>query len=94
MKTKIRTVHEEQYGSKGKILGVLENYELNGNWKESFIYIYEDNMYIIFDTIIEMNEYLLYGDDNIKRAYLDENEFDEYYDSETSGKFVEILDWN
>jgi len=110
MKTKIRTIHEEQYGEEkkdvvhdepenyefgdgGRILGVLENYEVNGDWKDSFIYTYNKEMYIIFNTIIEMNEFLLYGDTNIKRAYIKEENFDELYDFEIDGKFEEKIKW-
>ncbi len=93
MKTKIRTIHEEQYGDGGRILGVLENIQIGGDFKESFIYTFNEEMYIIFNTIVEMNEYLLYGDMKIKRAYLKEENFDMLYDSEINGKFIDKLNW-
>ena len=93
MKTKIKAIHEEQYGDGGRILGVLQNYELDGDFKESFIYTYNDGMYIFFNTIVEMNEFLLYGDTNIKRAYIKESEFDFLYDNGVEDKFVDTLKW-
>lgn len=93
MKTKIKTIHEEQYGDGGRILGVLQNFNIEGDFKESFIYTYKDEMYIFFNTFVEMSEYLLYGDVNIKRAYIKEDEFDLLYDNQINGKFIDILKW-
>ena len=94
MKTKIKTAHEEQYSDNSRVLGVLLNYEIGGDWKESFIYIYRDETYVLFNTIIDMIDYLLYADKNIKRAYMDEKKFDEYYDVEfIDGKFSKYLIW-
>lgn len=95
MKTKIRTVHEEQYGDSGRIVGVLENYELNGDWKESFIYTYNNGMYIFFDTINDLNEYLFYGDEEtkIRRSYVREEIFDEIYDSPIEDGFAGLIKW-
>lgn len=99
MKTRIKTAHEEviTQGEKNKTIGVLLNYsfETNDNdWKESFMYVYNKGMYIFFDTIIEMINYLLYGETNMKRAYIKEEEFDEYYDAEfIDSTFKEKLNW-
>ncbi len=93
MKTKIKTIHEEQYGEGGRIIGVLQNYQIDGDFKESFIYTYNEEMYIFFNTIVEMNEYLLYGDANIKRAYMKEEDFDLLYDFEFEEKFTDKLNW-
>ena len=66
----IKTAHEESY-SDGRCLGVLINYkpfEDSDMIKKynSFTYIYrsktddpDDGMYIFFDTIIDMNDYLV-----------------------------------
>lgn len=92
-KTIIKTAHEESY-SDGRSLGILVNYEHDSIEKiDSFIYIYRDGTYIFFDTIIDMNDYLLYGDSKIKRAYMKESDFDKYYDNGLDGKFAKILKW-
>ena len=99
MKTKIKTAHEEKFtqGEKNRILGVLFNYSFeveHDGWRESFAYTYKDGMYIFFDTIIEMINYLLYGETKMKRAYMEENDFDELYDSNfIDGKFNDKLKW-
>lgn len=96
MRTLIKTVHEEEYSNKSKVLGVLLNYSDIDAWKDSLIYIfnYESTTYVFFNTIIDMNDYLLYGDNKVKRAYMDEEEFDQYYDAEfIEGSFVEKLTW-
>lgn len=80
MKTYIKTAHEEEYSNKSKSLGVLININENGERLDSLIYVYRDGMYIFFDTIINMNDYLLYGESKIKRAYMSEEDFDKYYD--------------
>lgn len=94
MKTRIKTAHEEEYSNKSRTLGVLLNYSSIEEWKDSLIYIYRDGMYIFFNTMIDMIDYLLYGDNKIKRAYMDEETFDSYYDAESiDGKFSDILKW-
>jgi hypothetical protein len=99
MKTRIKTAHEEEttQQDKKRIIGVLFNYSYeleHENWKESFVYIYKEGMYIFFDTIIEMLDYLLYGDTKMNRAYMEEQEFDEYYDAhDIDGSFGEKLSW-
>ena len=113
MKTRIITIHEEEYSNNGKTIGVLLNYSINHDtedwveslkayslnlntklYKESFIYIFHKNTYIFFNTIVDMNEYLLYGDNKVKRAYMEEEEFDELFDSEyINGMFSEFLVW-
>lgn len=98
MKTRIRTAHEETYqqSESEKTIGILENYsiEQNDQWKESFSYIYNQGVYIFFDTIIELIDYLLYGEKGMKRAYMKENIFDEYYDaSYINAQWTEVLEW-
>ena len=98
MLTHIKTIHEEAYSDNSKTLGVLFNYSSeieHEGWKDSLIYIYRDGMYIFFNTIVDMIEYLLYGNSKIKRAYMEEQEFDMYFDAEfISGSFTEILKWS
>lgn len=98
MYTHITTAHEEEttQQDKKKIIGVLFNYSSDvehEGWKESFVYIYKEGMYIFFNTIIEMIDYLLYGEAKMKRAYMEEQEFDELYDAVIDGKFGDKLTW-
>jgi len=93
MKTYITTAHEEEYSDKSRILGVLLNFDSNSKRVDSLVYIYHKNMYIFFNTIIDMNDYLFYGDNKTKRAYLSEEDFDKIYDNTINGKFSETLTW-
>lgn len=96
MKTIIKTVHEEQYSdNSSRIIGVLLNYsEEDANWKDSFPYYYKDGMYVFFNTIVDLIDYLLYGGKKMKRAYMQEETFDQYYDADyIEGSFNEILKW-
>jgi hypothetical protein len=70
MKTIITTAHEEEYSNGSKTLGILLNLDMNGKRIDSLIYIYHKEIYIFFHTIMTMNEYLLYGDGKLKRAYI------------------------
>lgn len=96
MKTFITTAHEEEYSNKINTLGVLLNMDEKFKRVDSLVYIYRHNrnMYIFFNTITEMNEFLLYGDGKMPRAYLHEDEFDKIYDLEyIEGKFSDQLTW-
>jgi hypothetical protein len=98
MRTKIKTTHEEQYSDGSRTLGMLYNYcvDLDGKttFGESFPYIYKAGNYIFFNTMVDMIDYLLYGESKMKRAYLTEAEFDAMYDIEfIEGKFTEKLEW-
>lgn len=93
MKTRIKTIHEEEYSDGSRTLGMLINYSSIEEWHESFVYVYREDTYIFFQTIVEMIDYLLYSDKNIRRAYLEEEVFDEYYDKDIDGKFSDILEW-
>ena len=96
MRTQITTAHEEQYSDGSRTLGVLFNYSEIVDFKESIIYIYHNGRYIFFDTMIDMMNYLLYGDrdNNVKRAYMEEDDFDALYDADyINGKFSERLTW-
>lgn len=95
MKTQIKTAHEEEYSNKSRTLGVLFNFDENHNRIDSLIYVYREGTYIFFNTIMDMNEYLMYGDGKIKRAYMSEEDFDKFYDSPyINGKFTEHLIWS
>lgn len=99
MLTKLKTAHEESLvqGEKNRILGILLNYSFekeHNDWKESFPYTYKDGVYIFFDTIVEMFNYLLYGEKKMKRAYMVEEDFDKLYDANfIDGKFSNQLIW-
>ena len=104
MKTIIITAHEEQYSDNSITLGVLCNdeirYHSNTPFKESFTYIYkhEKKIYIFFNTMVDLFDYMFYGADESKikmlRAYLPEAEFDTLYDMEAiEGKFTDRLTW-
>jgi hypothetical protein len=99
MKTYLKTVHAEEYSDGSKTLGILLNYDDDG-FQESFPYIYnqKNTMYIFFNTIIDMMDYLLYGEmhgeSKMKRAYMEEIEFDKLYDIDfLNGIFKENLSW-
>jgi hypothetical protein len=97
MKTYITTAHEEQESSKSRTFGVLLNTDENHKRVDSLIYIYRETrkMYIFFQTIMDMNEFLLYGDGKMQRAYLSEEDFDTYWDAPSiNGKFTEQLTWS
>jgi len=94
MKTFISTAHEEEYSNKSRTLGVLLNFDENHKRIDSLVYIYREDMYIFFNTIMEMNEYLLYGESKSKRAYISEADFDVLWDSPyINGKFEDQLTW-
>jgi hypothetical protein len=99
MRTKLKSAHEEQYSDGSKTLGIIFNYSLeveNDGWKESFAFIFnhENNMYIFFDTMFDMFNYLLNGVYNIRCAYMEEDEYDSYYDAPyIEDKFANILKW-
>jgi hypothetical protein len=96
MKTHIRTIHEEEFTDKSKTLGVLLNFDDDNTFKESFIYLFNHKsaMYIFFYTMSDMFEYMLYAEKRVRRAYMEEFDFDEYYDIENiDGKFTDVLKW-
>jgi hypothetical protein len=99
MKTYLKTVHAEEYSDGSRTLGILLNYDDEG-FQESFPYIYhqKNTMYIFFNTIIDLMDYLLYGEmhgeSKMKRAYMEESEFDKLYDLDfLNGKFGAELSW-
>jgi hypothetical protein len=97
MKTQIKTIHEEQYSDNSKTIGVLYNYSLDADQKEfkdSLTYMYREGTYVFFNTIIDLIDYILYSEKKMKRAYMTEEEFDQYYDAPyIEGKFSEKLKW-
>lgn len=95
MRTKIKTIHEEEYSDNSRTLGVLHNYSIDDDWYDTLFYIYSKSAYIFFNTIMDKMSYQLTGEKDMKRAYLREDKFDEYYDSEfINGSFREQLEWS
>jgi len=44
--------------------------------------------------MIDMMDYLLYAETKVQRAYMEEDEFDNYYDADyIQGKFTDLLKW-
>lgn len=107
MKTHIKTVHEEQYSDGSRTLGILLNYSLAPNidggadfeFKESFVYMFRENeeeggRYVFFNTMFDMWSYILYSENKMKIAYMDEEDFDKLYDATfIDGTFGELLSW-
>jgi hypothetical protein len=97
MKTKIKTVHEEYYSDNTKVIGILFNYSIEGKeWNDSnpYIFIMDTKIYIFFEKIIDVIDYLLYGENRMKRAYLSEFDFDKFYESKSiDGSFSDKLEW-
>jgi hypothetical protein len=92
MISKIKTIHEEYFNEKS--IGVVLN-TIDNNTQETFIFLFNKKRYIFFETIMNMFDYSLYGEKTkIKRAYLDEETFDELYDKDSIEKsFNEYLNW-
>lgn len=44
--------------------------------------------------MVDMIDYLFYSHNNVRRAYLEEDMFDKYYDEKINGKFSDILEWS
>ena len=106
MKTRIKTIHEEQDSNNSRTFGVLLNYTLSPNidggadidFKESFVYMFreteEGGRYVFFNTMFDMWSYILYSENKMKIAYMDEEDFDKFYDAPfIDGTFDEQLSW-
>jgi len=94
-RTRIITIHTEREENKpNEEQGVILNEDLDDNREdECFFYTYKDGTYIIFNTIDDMFKYYI-GDKDIKRAYMEEKDFDNFYDAdEIQGSFSEHLEW-
>ena len=97
MKTRIKSKHyEEVSDDKSRALGVLLNQSLDNSWDECLFYIFnnETQTYIFFKFMSHVFKYLI-GETNIERAYIDEDDFDKYYDAEfIDGEFSNKLKWS
>jgi hypothetical protein len=104
MITHITTAHEEQYSDGSRTLGVLLNYETNKNiehndFKDSLVYMFrqtenDGSRYVFFNTMFDLFSYMLYSENKMPMAYMDEDEFDSYYDAPyIEGSFRDKLKW-
>lgn len=91
-KTYIKTIHEEYFNKKS--LSIIINYYNNINdIIDSYILYYYNNMYVVFKSISDAIDFILYGTDTICRAYIDEDEFDLLYDNGVDGYFKNKIVW-
>lgn len=97
METYIKTIHEEEFLDKTKTLGILLNYDDDNTFQESLIYFFnhKTKTYVFFNTMADMFEYMLYAEKRVNRAYMAEEDFDEYYDGniEIDDSFSDCLTW-
>src|SRR5271157_4275893 len=96
MRTKIRNLHEEGTSDESKLLGVLLNEEVGGEYKNILFYQFKRNNYIFFKTMTDCFNYVYYGSMIMERAYMTEEDFDLYLDSDEGfeGNFEGYLNWN
>lgn len=97
MKTHITSIHEEQFSDNGRVLGIIVNHDNTldtFDFKDTFPFTFQNEIYIIFETMSALMEYLINGNNNPKRAYVSEEDFDELYDAEyIHGKFSDMITW-
>jgi len=99
MRTRLKTIHNEEYSDGSRTLGVLLNYSANeDDWKESFIFMFrqteEGGRYMFFETMFDLWSYILYSENKMKIAYMSEEDFDSYYDAPyIECPFSEKLSW-
>ncbi len=92
-KTYLIDAHVEETPESPYTIGIMLNHDDDGNRVDSFPYLYRDEIYVFFETILEMIEYMIYNNKKIKRAYMREVKFDKYYDNYIDGVFKDILEW-
>jgi hypothetical protein len=93
IRTKIKTIHEEESNDKQINIGILYNYGIDNDYNITHLFNYKDGVYVFFNTITDLFDYMLYAEKNMYRAYMKEDVFDELYDSEIEGYFVDKLEW-
>lgn len=94
MNTVIELIHEETFSDNNKTIGMLYNHSIDHTIKDSLIYIVSKKNYIFFNTMIDMVDYLYYGDKtDVSRAYMPEDEFDVYLEGVLDGLFSDHLTW-
>lgn len=97
MKTKIKTLHEEYYNNIDKSISILINYNKDGFIENdilfSYILYYHNSVYIVFNTISDCIDFVIYGTENIQRGYIEEEYFDEIYEEGIDGYFKDEIEW-
>lgn len=94
MNSKIKTLFEEYLNNTKKSLSVLINY-FNDDILDvkTYILFYDKGVYVVFNSIIDCMNFVLYGTDEVYRGYIDEEEFDYLYDNGIDGKFEDKIMW-
>lgn len=102
MKTTINTIHEEWYitnDEKRQYIGVIVNYDDNGEKVNSYPFslkLTDNPVYVIFNTFVDLINYLYYGNnsDKLIRYYIPESTFDDLYDNGIDGTLDDYLTAN
>lgn len=94
MISRIRNIHEEgKTDENSLIVGVLFNEEVGGDYKNVLFYQFKRNNYIFFKTMTDCFNYVYYGSSMMERAYITEEDFDQYLDITLDGDFSSKLNW-
>jgi len=94
MISRIRNIHEEgKTDENNLIVGVLFNEEVGGDYKNVLFYQFKRNNYIFFKTMTDCFNYVYYGSLMMERAYVTEEDFDQYLDITLDGDFSSKLNW-
>jgi len=101
-KTYLKVTHTEYLNDGvtefGTILNFDDKYSIANKSEvvttESFGYLYKGDTYIIFKSLANLFDFMIYGDKKTNRAYLSEEDFDILYDEQGfEGTFNEKLEW-
>ncbi len=101
-KTYLKITHTEYLNDGisefGTILNFDQNYIITNKsimvTTESFGYLFKGDTYIIFKSLANLFDFMIYGDKKTNRAYLSEEDFDILYDEDGfEGTFNEKLEW-
>jgi len=101
-KTYLKITHTEYLNDGVTEFGTILNFNSIYNFTnkttvfttESFGYLYKGNTYIIFKSLANLFDFMIYGDKKTNRAYLSEEDFDILYnESGFEGIFNEKLEW-
>lgn len=88
----IKTIHDE-YRDNGDVISIL--IELN-NKKiiNTYILLFTHGIYCVFHTINDCYNYMVHKINNENLGFLDEQEFDDYYDNGIkNGDFASKVNW-
>lgn len=104
-RTYLKITHTEYLNDGVTEFGTILNFDGNYNTfnkdlqesdiKESFGYLFKGNTYIIFKSLADLFDFMIYGDKKTDRAYLTEEDFDKLYEENGfEGIFNEKLEWD